>query len=59
MSMIDQVKVTIELNKNELSVKRRIAQAEFEKEFEMLEKADKWVRLIEEDLKKNNQEVES
>jgi len=52
MNMIDQVKSTIELNKNELSVKRRIAQAEFDKELEILMKADKWINLIEEDIER-------
>ena len=52
MNMIDQVKSTIEAHKNELSDKRRIAQAEFDKELEMLMKADKWISLIEEDIER-------
>lgn len=47
MREIDNIKYEIALNRRERECQRRVAMAEFEKEFEMLNKFEKWAENIE------------
>lgn len=47
MREIENIKYEIVLNRRERECQRRVAMAEFEKEFEMLNKFEKWAENIE------------